>query len=339
MNFKNCLQPLQQKANYLLNGIQCKNGKVSLRSMAIPLNDKLKMIYLDFELNLNKNQKLSIDEKNLLKIILKFLFDFDITDREFWNLPEIYQKNFKKFIADRFFKHEAGRSEDYKSVYHDLSVKSDNLSTFSSISNNVSRNISPSKLNRIISDGTNNLPPNHSAKFTKKVGEVSMFKRVPPISNDSKKLNNNIVRLNSFTRLNGFSTIKKTKKISKRGLRRRSKGSIKIRVRETKPGIIKYVDPTFFVDSLIPSRAQNTPKDQISFKISRFSMEDLLHPDMQISLLQDYLRKRERLNLICKRRKKMHSKTKRNDEKTKKIFKKAVKRMFNKFKKYNEGVK
>jgi hypothetical protein len=327
----------------LLHGIKGKNNKISLRSLAIPLKEKLQMIFHDFEMSLNKNQSFKPEEKNLMKIILKFLFDFDVTDKEFWNLPEHFQKNFKKFIADRFFKHEAGKSEDYKSVYHDLSVRSDNLSTFSAISMNVSRNQSPMKYGRISSDGNNNFSSINSSNFIKKIGEVPLFKRVAPVQNNPKQLrsesNREIIQLKSFTKLNGFKKLPSSKKISKRALKRRSKGSIKIRVRETKPGIIEYVDPTFFTDSLIPGRVPNKIEGQISFKISRFSMEDLLDSDMQISLLQDYLRKRERLNLICRRKKKMHSKTKRNDEKTKKIFKKAVKILFNRFKKVEGNVK
>lgn len=75
-----------------------------------------------------------------------------------------------------------------------------------------------------------------------------------------------------------------------------------------------------------------TENQNINFQISKFSLEEVQSPIMKVSVLQDYLRKRERLNLICKRKKKMHSKAKRNDEKTKKIFKKCMKKLFKNFK-------
>lgn len=303
--------------------------------MSLPA--KLKILYTQFERNLRTNYELTGDEKNLLKIILKFLFDFDIRDQDFWNLPRKFQNDFKKFVADRFFKHEAGRSDDYRTMYHDLSVHSDNLSTFSAMSSNAKSTCGQSNFMRVNSDAKNT--SKRANPQTPKFGmrKVSMFKPVQPAMGHPRQFGyleaegQSMARVKSFQPSSNFLHVKPSQKLKKR-IKKKSRGSIKIRVRETKPGIIRYVEPGFFVESLIPGRAVNRPNQSISFKISRFALSDLLDDDMRISLLQDYLRKRERLNLICKRKKKMHSKTKRNDEKTKKIFKKAVKTLFRQFK-------
>jgi hypothetical protein len=319
------------------------NENLSLGNIMIPLKQKLNYLLINFHKKLNEDLELSHEAEKLLKLILKFLFDFNISDSEFNNLTPIHKNQFKKFIADRFFKHEAGTSKDYLMVYHNVSVNSDNLSTFSIASRNISRNSSQREIERVNSDGK------HCQKFEKKIVKLSNFSHnigeisiVPPLKNAFQESinqnhfsnNNNkssFVRVNSFCPKNHFFRTLKTKKISKIVKNQRSKGSIKVRVRQSKPGILKYISSDFLSDSLIKSKIPKNP-DEINFKMSRFTLKDVYDPDMRFSLLQDYLRKRERLNLVCKRRKKMHSKTKRNDEKTKKIFKRAMKRLFTKFK-------
>lgn len=319
--------------------------------MFLPLDKKLHIIYSKFESELNRNLEFTIHEKNLLKIILKFLYDINISNHEFWNLTPKHQENFKKFIADRFFKHEAGKSGDYRGMYHDVSVHSDNLSTFSTNSQTKSRSSANSGLVRIESDGKkNSLKNNINNRVSNpqyKVGEVpsffplaTIYQEKPVFKSSEPEPDDSLIRVKSFQPGPRFLNVPKKKKISKKNLRRRSQGSIKLRIRATKPGILKYVNQDFFVDSLIPCRpkGKNANNDNLQFKIARFSTADLFHPDMEITLLQDYLRKRERLNLICKRKKKMHAKTKRNDEKTKKIFKKTMKKLFQNFKKTSSAI-
>jgi hypothetical protein len=117
------------------------------------------------------------------------------------------------------------------------------------------------------------------------------------------------------------------------------KGTIKVKILESRKDIVNHVQPSFFVDSLLQSKNAKFDVDNIIFKMPKITVEDLKKKTFKISLLQDYLRKKERLNLICRRKKSMHQKTKRNDEKTKKIFKKAIKNLLKNFKKTNPFIK
>ena len=104
---------------------------MNLENPSLSLLTKLNELVKRFEHKLSLNQCLSSSDKKLLLFLLKFLFDIKISDREFWDLTEKNQNSFKKFIIDRFFKHEAGKSKDYESVYHDITVESDFDSDFS----------------------------------------------------------------------------------------------------------------------------------------------------------------------------------------------------------------
>lgn len=102
-----------------------------LRNLNIPLSHKLGHIAESFKKKVRKDLDITLEEAKLLYFLLKFLFDLNVLDREFWQLTDSHQRSFKTFIIDRFFKSEASRSKDYLAIYHDISVYSDNLSVLS----------------------------------------------------------------------------------------------------------------------------------------------------------------------------------------------------------------
>ena len=103
--------------------------------------------------------------------------------------------------------------------------------------------------------------------------------------------------------------------------------SVKILIRKHRTDILKIVSPNF-IEQFSKTRVDK----KLYCIMSQINKECLNDLNVDISVFQDYLRKRERLNLICRRKKKMHKKTKRNDEKIKKIFKRAMKSLFKDFK-------
>ena len=60
--------------------------------------------------------------------------------------------------------------------------------------------------------------------------------------------------------------------------------------------------------------------------------EDILSGNFDFLQLQEFLRKREILSIVCKRKQQKERRGKRNDEKTKKVFKRIMKNMHKDFK-------
>ena len=335
--------------------------KREIRISSIPLKSKLTILLDLFSKSLYQDPEIKPSEAKLIIFVLRFLYDFNLTDQEFWDLEDHHQKSFKKFLIDRFFKHEASKSKHYRAIYHDISVHSDNTSTFSGIS----RPTSTRNLSKVPAHYLNRpKPPKKTGMFDNlsfnKSNEIQVSQRNLQAYNDvdpmkRQNFHNNQMNQGYMNQQLSFRDQESTKMsnapihqmkkqspavfVSKWKSCRR--GSIKIKVRETKPGILNYVEEGFFNDNLLMGRTdyQKNKSGKISFKISKFCIKNLLDNGMRMSLLQDYLRKRERLNLICKRKKKMHSKAKRNDEKTKKIFKKSMKKLFRRHKKNNKNKK
>jgi len=69
------------------------------------------------------------------------------------------------------------------------------------------------------------------------------------------------------------------------------------------------------------------------FSMPKILPEDILRGNFDFRELQEFLRKREILSIVCKRKQQKERRGKRNDEKTKKVFKRIMKNMHKDFKK------
>ena len=255
----------------------------------------------NFSEKLENNIYIKDQEKKFLLFFLKFMFDFDLKHEEFLELTPNYQDSFIKFVSCRFFKDKIRNSGDYHDYYHDISVYSDSFSTFSEINNHKSNfSISPIKSELKISKSLSNC---NGRKTSIPKQRIQIYTNTNPPNPKSEK------------------------------------GTVKIKILDSRKDIVEQVRPSFFVDSLLQSKNAKFDLKNIILKMPKISIEDLQKKSFKIGLLQDYLRKKERLNLICRRKKSMHQKTKRNDEKTKKIFKKAIKNLLKIFEKSNSYIK
>lgn len=99
-----------------------------------------------------------------------------------------------------------------------------------------------------------------------------------------------------------------------------------VRIKKYRAGVLGVATPEFLADF-----SQSAANRELEVKTVQLSRAFLLEQAPRISLLQRYLRTREKLNLFCRRRKKMHRKSKRNDEKVKKIFKRIMKSLLTKY--------
>lgn len=262
--------------------ISKQNDKVSLKSFkktilfesensknhenALDLNDHQKLsnfqnetfllenIVDNFKNQLDQEDEIDTQNKRLLLIMLKFLYDLDLIEEEYELLNEKRKRIFFQFIIDRYLKDECERDSKILNLYHDISV----------------------------------------------------------ISNSFKSLPSTELPKTNTRSLNNPSEIK----------------SVEIRINSPKENILNFIDSFYLKDF------SRDTEDSILLKCKTFELKknNLKFGNISITVLQDYLRKRERLNLVCRRRKKMHKKSKRNDEKIKKIFKRVMKTLLSRFK-------
>lgn len=220
---------------------------------------KLEELIEEFERDLENEINISEEEARLLKIILKFLFDFDIQDSDFAELTSTSQTTFRKFLMDRYFKDETERENQLKFLYHDVVVHVDE-------------------------------------EKNEGVGLEDLVQ----------------------TEIRG--------KVGRQSHVREQVKFIRVLIKKFRKGVVDSVYPGFLDDF-----RRSSDSAELECKTVQMSRSFLLTQSPKILLLQKYLRKREKLNLICRRRKKMHKKSKRNDEKVKKIFKRIMKSLLRKF--------
>lgn len=213
----------------------------------------LEEIVHNFENQLNQENEIDCQNKRLLLIMLKFLYDLDLIEEEFELLNEKRKKIFFQFIIDRYLKDESERDSKIENLYHDISIISDSSTSLSSIE---------------------------------------------PIKTNNLKKNTNEIK------------------------------SVEIKINTPKENILNFIDSFYLKD--FSKESENCP--HLKCKTFELKKNNLKYGNIPITILQDYLRKRERLNLVCRRRKKMHKKSKRNDEKIKKIFKRVMKTLLSRFK-------
>ena len=222
-------------------------------------NAKLKALVEDFKKDLEEDLDVSEDDRRALVLLLKFLFDFDISNRDFGELSDEYQLAFRKFVIDRYFKDEMERDNQIKFLYHDILVTVD--------------------------EEKNRKSREQDLVQGKICGKVKKEMR---LETEVKFIN--------------------------------------VQVKKYRKGILESIHPKY-----LEGFTKNPEKKEIECGTVQMTSLFLLEGKPSILLLQEYLRKRERLNLICRRRKKMHRKSKRNDEKIKKIFKRIMKSLLKKY--------
>ena len=223
-------------------------------------NGKLQIMVSDFEKDLEEDLDISEDDRKALLLLLKFLYDFDISHKCFSELSDEYQTSFNKFMIDRYFKDEIERDNQIKFLYHDILVTLDDK-----------KNLNAQKKDIL---------------FKGKISES--IKRNINVKDEVKFIN--------------------------------------VHVKKYRKGILDSIHPEY-----LKGFVKNLETNELKCKTVQMTSRFLLEESPKILLLQDYLRKRERLNLICRRRKKMHRKSKRNDEKIKKIFKRIMKSLLKKY--------
>jgi hypothetical protein len=287
----------------------------SLTSSTLSLNSKLTIVYDNFKEKLKRNYYITLKEQKFLLFFLRFMFDFNMKDEEFTEIDEHHQKYFIKFITNRFFKDNINKSNDYYNFYHDISVNTDDFSTFSNIDNHKS-NVSVS-LKQI--DQKDSMSLSHFPKPRRRITISKSW-----FNNDSN------------SSLRNVQTSKLVKKPipekSVQSVKVRGKKCVKIKILDSRKKIVNSIDPKYFPKYSSVKQMNIPGKKQMIFKMPSITKQSLLENKFKLSRLQDYLRKKEKLNLICRRKKTMHQKTKRNDEKTKKIFKKTIKYLMSEFK-------
>ena len=79
---------------------------------------------------------------------------------------------------------------------------------------------------------------------------------------------------------------------------------IKVQVKKYRKGILESIHPKY-----LKGFTKKSEKKELECGTVQMTSKFLLEGNPTIKLLQEYLRKRERLNLICRRRKKMHRKS------------------------------
>ena len=224
--------------------------------------EKLEEIVKEFEKDLENDVDISEEEGKVLTLLLKFLFDFDISEKDFLELNDEYRATFRKFVVDRYFKDETERDSQVKLLYHDILV-----------------NLDKPRMQQISLEDLVQVE-NVRGKVRKDHAVTSQVK------------------------------------------------CITVRVKKFRKNIIDSIHPDFLTDF-----SKDEGSKELECSTIQMTKSFLINESPKIIILQDYLRKRERLNLICRRRKKMHKKSKRNDEKIKKIFKRIMKSLMRKYRK------
>lgn len=290
------MQSLRKNFESHLSNSENSKLKYCLKSLGeseLSLPEKLKILFERFKEEVESNHLFSDKDTRFLLFFVRFMFDFDLKDPEFSDLDPKFKECFLRFIQNRFFKDQIEGSQDYYNFYHDLSVHSDAFSTFSDIDNHKSH-VSVS------------LAPNEN-------------QTCQSLSNVQRK---RIKISGAWFRNEDPDTRPK----------QATRGCIKIKILDSRKKIVNTLEPSFLTKAKLPSSKFEWKPEDLILKMPRMNRQLLTPEALKISQLQDYLRKKEKLNLICRRKKTMHQKTKRNDEKTKKIFKKSIKYLMNKFK-------
>lgn len=87
------------------------------------MTTKLKLILQNFEIKISKIESISFSQSKLVIVILKFLFDFDLLNSEFYEMEENEQTYFKQFILERYFQHNISKKENYLDMYHGIKIE------------------------------------------------------------------------------------------------------------------------------------------------------------------------------------------------------------------------
>ena len=102
---------------------------------------------------------------------------------------------------------------------------------------------------------------------------------------------------------------------------------------EIKDGIISYLESYQSQDEiLLGERYYEDQSWFYKFEIPYITLKNIESEEFDFKKLQEFLRKRELLSIICRRKQQRERRGKRNDEKTKKIFKKIMKSLLKEFK-------
>jgi hypothetical protein len=269
------------------------------------LEKKLKNQLNDFKRKLEEHGNISNHQKQLMTFLLKFLFDFPIKHSEFLQLSESNQNEFKKFLIDRFFRNEVNLKNSFlekRSFFLDDSKSS--VTTKSSLQINKEIN-NLKKVKKSDNSSQNNF-------FDKSIKINLLSNRKPLASPDSD---------NFSVSLDSFCSDKKD-------------NYHYLSSDEAKQGIIKFLNTQSFTRNIFT--LETCPKTNrlfYKFKMPKILPEDILSGNFNFLELQEFLRKREILSIVCKRKQQVERRGKRNDEKTKKVFKRIMKNMHKDFKK------
>ena len=103
---------------------------------------------------------------------------------------------------------------------------------------------------------------------------------------------------------------------------------------EVKKNIIPFLEnQSLTKENYLGEHCLSTESGFYKFKIPEISVNDIYSENFDFEELQEFLRKREILSIVCRRKQQRERRGKRNDEKTKKIFKRIMKSLLKKFKK------
>ena len=273
-----------------------KDGKI------LTTPEKLKIQLELFVKDLNSFKEMEDQEKDLLKFVLKFLYDMPITNEEFFQLSKENQSDFKQFLIDRFFKTAPlVKKVKKKTISRDLNLnpKIENLSQKS-------------------------LSQRKKLQMPSMVVNTKGLKRVRTgASSSPENFVDNGINLDSPIQFaEGKKLIEKTNKI------------ISLKPEEAKNGILEFLkENPLQKESYLGKRANPLESSSpYEMEILKISKADILADNFNFTSLQKYLRNRELMSIVCKRKQKEERKAKRNDEKTKKIFKRIMKNLLLKYK-------
>lgn len=278
---------VSQKTQKKENPKRKKKASSIQKSDENELDKKLRTELETFCAEVDAKRSIKNEDKEMLKFLMKFLFDFPIEHEEFLNLSVKAQDDIKKFIVDRFFKHE---------IQNKTPELLSKRSTFSQGDFDDSPSPNISKMEKV-------QPPLNGDKKLKKiktqllVSSPDRFSKCPPLDIEKSRYRY-------------------------------------LQEEEVKPGVIPFLENHRFTSAdYLGERCTNPKQGFYCFEIPPISAEIIQSGEFRFPDLQDFLRKREILSIVCRRKQQRERRGKRNDEKTKKIFKRIMKSLLEAFKK------
>ena len=338
---------------------------------------KLAEIFHDFKINLLKEGNLSDEDRKLVEISLKFLFDFEVSRTEMSGLTLENQKMIRDFIRDRFFKKKARQSSGGGRRCRRRGKRGSGRGKGRGVSGKRNANVSDSKtLKRVklspsqidefklakkirldrgeLKMGIVSFVKEHLDHSAFKDSEVSSFVKTGT-SFSNQKLKDHILKCSNQINQNlnpssETSPIFLTCQNEDSLLRQIPNESVGLKggaalynpiIAGQSPSFVKFKrNPPSNPQSFLQKRSfLNFDSDSISFSLPELSPVELQSEDFSVSRLQKFLKLRTANELLRLESPQEGGRGKRNDEKIKKIFKRGMKKLLRRFRDSYEGPK